>query len=157
MARKQGRVEQKQKKAQYFSTGKKRHADEVEGDEPNGTLLPKKKARISKDDGAPHQNQSGPKSAGVNSTGNTSMAPTAPLERGKGREAKEKKKFVPVVAPPRSRVEEEEDAYIVHLEKKLGYGKQRHKESSLEEDGLDGKLYSPLVVCSGGMILNVDR
>ena len=60
-----------------------------------------------------------------------------------GREDKTKKR---TRQPPLSRVEEEEDAYIVYLEKKLGYGKgkKRMKKALLGEDGLDGKsiIYS---------------
>ena len=43
--------------------------------------------------------------------------------------------------PPLSRAEEEENAYISYLEKKLGYEKRKHrtKKTLLEQDGLDGK------------------
>ena len=55
-----------------------------------------------------------------------------------GREDKTKKR---TGQSPLSRVDEEEDAYIIYLEKKLGYGKgkKRTKKALLEEDGLDGK------------------
>jgi len=43
--------------------------------------------------------------------------------------------------PPLSRAEEEENAYISYLEKKLGYEKRKYrtKKTLLEKDGLDGK------------------
>lgn len=42
---------------------------------------------------------------------------------------------------PRTQAERDEDAYIAHLEAKLGMGKRSKKGGeAFEDDGLDGKL-----------------
>lgn len=150
-ARKQGRVEQKQKKAQFFSTGKRRSG---EVDEPALESQPRKKARVGEGDGSSSNNgmrdQSSTSLKDVKAS--SSSAQMRNVDKGMDRskldkrerkvaEVKEKEKNTVVVVPPRGRVEEEEDAYIAYLEKRLGYSKQKQKkQSSLEEDGLDGEF-----------------
>lgn len=70
--------------------------------------------------------------------------PTA-LERLSARtDPSSSRTFNSSVLGPRSQKEKEDDAYIAHLEKKLGWSKGGSKTNKygkgLEEDGLDGKL-----------------
>ncbi|KAF9451893.1 hypothetical protein P691DRAFT_772745 [Macrolepiota fuliginosa MF-IS2] len=142
--RKQERAEQKQKKAQFFSSGKKRYAENEESPESP----PRKKARtdyVARDE----QSQN-------SAAENRNAAKVKPAKEGSGvkvvqkvvqkviqkdkNEEKKKEKGVRSAPPLRNRVEEEEDAYITYLEKRLGYSSGKKKKSSLEEDGLDDLL-----------------
>lgn len=152
--RKQGRAEQKQRKATFFSASRKRG---VEDGEPRDGSPPRKRARA--DDvasGRKSRDKFVPMSGDMLSHGDikTQQDGVAKVavtksskqgQNGKNNKVEEKgkgKEKVITVAPPRSRVEEEEDTYIAYLENKLGYGigRQKKKKSSLEEDGLDDLL-----------------
>ncbi|KAJ3570486.1 hypothetical protein NP233_g4365 [Leucocoprinus birnbaumii] len=147
-ARKQGRTDQKQKKAQFFSVSRKRRVQ----DEAHDESPPQKRSRTEKTTSEVNSHaklestfnnttsHGHAKSRDENSDKGTEHKRTQQSQSATDRKGKGKEKIVSV-APPRSRVEEEEDAYITYLEKRLGYGKGKQKKSSsLEEDGLDDLL-----------------
>lgn len=47
-----------------------------------------------------------------------------------------------------SKLEEDEDAYIAHLESKLGLGMSGKKKKNSDDDGLDGILFSSITIPS---------
>lgn len=144
-ARKQERAEQKHKKAQFFSSGRKRRADDedplespqrkktrTDGGVKPGQLEDRTVKTPTGTEGQSKREGKGKKDERIKDS----------VEKGKER-AKSKEKSRPA-PPPRSRIEEEEDAYIAYLEKKLGYtqGKPKKRQNSIEADGLDGKSIS---------------
>ncbi|TFY60458.1 hypothetical protein EVJ58_g5148 [Rhodofomes roseus] len=162
-ARKQEREGRKQRKAQFFSaqqpqpTHTKRLAEHEHPESPK-----RKKARLTQpipvapavnsalNDGKPAKVSKASKSAkSTSEAGQSRPQLQTPLEklahRSQTAPKKAKLKSAPSssAAPPRSRKDEEEDAYIAYLESKLGYskgGKRSQKYGKGGEDGLDDLL-----------------
>ncbi|EKM78096.1 hypothetical protein AGABI1DRAFT_121724 [Agaricus bisporus var. burnettii JB137-S8] len=143
-ARKQGRTEQKVKRAQFFST-RKRHAED--GDLPGS---PQQKRARTNDEPRLGQNlEKQDEKAPNGSHRKTNSQDTRKNEDSlrevhqKDHRAAEKRreKNTRAIVPSRSQAEEREDVYISLLEKKLGYTRtSRKKKNILENDGLDDLL-----------------
>jgi nucleolar MIF4G domain-containing protein 1 len=141
-ARKQGRSEQKQKKAQFFSARKRQAEDDEPPESPQ-----RKRARTSDMPRGSQDLETRPinpqkgsqqKINALDNRKNERTPPTIPQKNG-GTSEKIKGERIRALVPPRGQVEEKEDAYISLLEKKLGYTKtSRKKKNVLENDGLDG-------------------
>lgn len=173
-ARKQEREGRKQRKAQFYTSHgapkpslSKRAADHEHPDSPQ-----RKRSKLSQPESNAEAFQ-----APVNGskTAKPIKAPTAskgvseretPLEKASRRadstlrtaKAKSVTSAAPVV--PRSRQEEEDDAYIAYLESKLGYrkgGKRTTKYGKGGDDGLDGAWYLPRVLLKHSSCLTEHR
>jgi nucleolar MIF4G domain-containing protein 1 len=135
-ARKQGRSEQKQKRAQFFSTRKRQAEDDELPESPQ-----RKRARTND---MPRGGQNLETQAVSPPKGSQQKinehSPRAMPKKDSGAMEKRKEKNIRAIVPPRSQAEEREEAYISLLEKKLGYTRtSRKKKNVLENDGLDGE------------------
>jgi nucleolar MIF4G domain-containing protein 1 len=145
-ARKQERSVKKQRKAEFYAAGAKRHALQDHPDSPE-----RKRAKIE----LPAHEKPQPKPANAAATARNAEARVAKVTTKKdevnitGKPKAKRSVLQNLVekgtpAPfPRSRIERDEDAYIARLEAKLGLGKGGVKGKSkggsgFEDDGLDG-------------------
>ncbi|KAG7089478.1 hypothetical protein E1B28_011160 [Marasmius oreades] len=142
-ARKQERAQRKQKKAEYFtSQGVKRAATEELHD--TGKQSKRKKLYGSADGlGRTKPNASAGKiteiaktERSIKATASKTVSSSKTIESTLSKRVK--KSTVPLVRAPRTQREKEEDAYIAHLESKLGYSGKGKKTKY--NDGLDDLL-----------------
>ncbi|KAL0954941.1 hypothetical protein HGRIS_003874 [Hohenbuehelia grisea] len=135
-ARKLERVNKKQRKAVYFSvsdTSSKRPAEDEHTDSPqrkrvkvdNSTNSARKTPTLAQQPSSTPLPSKKEKKVDRSSAGSSSKSAAKPTDRST--------KPVKIAAPPRSRQEEEEEAYIAYLESKLRPGKGPSKF----DDGLD--------------------
>ncbi len=144
--RKKGRIEQKQKKAHYFTTGRKRRPDD---EVPEDSESPQRKRARTGDSVEGGNFQVRVEKNRKETQSKPTKEQESPAHKKKptkdDRHSEEKKKKsekdTRSVPPLKGQIEEEEDAYITYLEKKLGYtrGESKRKQDSIEEDGLDGE------------------
>ncbi len=150
-ARKQARDGRKQRKAQFFAAAPthkpqpndKRHAEEDHADSPQ-----RKKAKLNTAESTAVPRAPALKSAlkkegtKVGATNKPKTALEKLVERKEGPSSSRRQSKTLPGALPRTAQEEEEDAYIAYLERKLGYvkGSKRTGDYGLgdEDDGLDG-------------------
>jgi nucleolar MIF4G domain-containing protein 1 len=134
--RKQGRIGQKQRKAEFFSatpSSNKHRAQDDHVESPKRKKAKLESATILTGDYFPSIKQ-------VNSPGKSSQStlavstklPTKPTSKPANGSS-----LIPKSLPP-SQKEKDEDAYIAYLESKLGYGPGSKKKKKSEDDGLDG-------------------
>ncbi|KAI0264458.1 hypothetical protein BC834DRAFT_924661 [Gloeopeniophorella convolvens] len=139
-ARKQGRTEKKQRKADFFTSvnaNEKRASDAPHPESP-----PSKKAKLAEPARSRNAELQGSKnSAKPSSSKDSSKKPKDALRKTS---SKALERSIPI--PLRSRQEEDEDRYIAYLESKLGSGKRTKKgtvdySKDFDEDGLGGERF----------------
>ncbi|KAH7913556.1 hypothetical protein BJ138DRAFT_1081255 [Hygrophoropsis aurantiaca] len=135
--RKQERVDRKKRKAEHYATSINQKKRKPEDDEHMHSPKSKKRKTQQSRSNAPGH----PKSPAKHDTNapvkSDAKAPLPIKPKGKITTlAKLASKKTPSIS--RSRLEEEEDAYIAYLEAKLGYtGRGKQKQANRHDDGLD--------------------
>lgn len=173
-ARKQERQGKRQRKAEFYNSssnnlnkpGAKRNASHEHPDSPQhkkrkfsqsgeGPSAPKSQfsktssLKASTNRTTPFEDPSHAKDNSSSSKSRKSTRGTTNKVVSQPRVEKKRKESTSAVLP-RTRQEEEEDAYIVYLESKLGYKKGGRKSSKLaDDDGLDGMCHILEITVSG--------